>query len=132
LKQTFAPFLFILFFTKTDTVTDKEILPLVEQTLDKTNPREWYYALMDYGVSLKKTHANPSCRSAHHTKQSRFEGSDRQIRGMILRLLTQHTRLTKSKLIAATKQNPARANGIIQKLSNEGFIKKEGDLYSIT
>ena len=29
---------------------DREILPLVAQTLDQENPRDWYYALMDYGV----------------------------------------------------------------------------------
>lgn len=42
------------FFPQNNNISDKEILPLVEKTLDKSNPREWYYALMDYGVMLKK------------------------------------------------------------------------------
>jgi len=35
-------------------VKDSEIFPLVEKTLDTSNPRVWYYALMDYGVMLKQ------------------------------------------------------------------------------
>ncbi len=35
-------------------VNDTDILPLVETTLDRTNPREWFWALMDYGTYLKK------------------------------------------------------------------------------
>ena len=34
---------------------------------------EWYYALLDYGAQLKRNLPNPSRRSAHHTRQSRFK-----------------------------------------------------------
>jgi A/G-specific adenine glycosylase len=78
------------FFPGSDSVSDKEILRLVEQTMDQSNPREWYWALMDYGTYLKKTHGNPNLRSRHYAKQSRFEGSVRQVRGEILRRLTKH------------------------------------------
>src|SRR6185436_4334664 len=54
-----AVFIHFFFQHKTD-ITDKELLPLVAQTVDQTNPREWYYALMDYGVMLKKTAKNPA------------------------------------------------------------------------
>ena len=37
---------------------------------------------------LKKSLENPNRRSAHYQKQSPFEGSNRQIRGMILKALT--------------------------------------------
>ncbi|WP_243669850.1 hypothetical protein [Methanoculleus chikugoensis] len=53
----------------------------MERTLYRENPREWYSALMDYGTVLKKRTANPNRRSASYSRQSRFEGSDRQIRG---------------------------------------------------
>ena len=43
------------FFSERESVTDREILPLVERTLDREEPRDWYYALMDYGATLKKT-----------------------------------------------------------------------------
>ncbi|WP_239284629.1 adenine glycosylase [Collinsella sp. An2] len=50
-------------------------------------PRAWYYALLDYGAYLKKTVPNPSRRSAGYTRQSRFEGSRRQKRAHIVRML---------------------------------------------
>ena len=45
------------FFPGRKKVADAEILPLVERTLDAKNPRRWFYALMDYGVMLKKSGA---------------------------------------------------------------------------
>ena len=66
-------------------VHDKQILPILEKTLDEKNPREWFYALLDYGVMVKKTHGNPNTRSAHYAKQSPFEGSSRQARAAALR-----------------------------------------------
>ena len=38
---------------------------------------------------LKKTNTNPSRKSKHHIKQSTFEGSNRQLRGAILKQLLQ-------------------------------------------
>jgi A/G-specific adenine glycosylase len=77
------------FFQDNETVADKDILELVAQTLDKENPREFYWALMDYGTYVKKTFGNPNIRSKHYTKQSTFAGSNRQLRGIILRQLTE-------------------------------------------
>jgi A/G-specific adenine glycosylase len=75
------------FFQGREKIHDREIMPLIEQTVDKKNPREWYYALMDYGAQLKKRVKNPSRKSAHHAQQSKFEGSSRQVRGLILQAL---------------------------------------------
>ncbi|MFQ3548115.1 MAG: A/G-specific adenine glycosylase, partial [Termitinemataceae bacterium] len=69
-------------------ISDRDILSIVARSLDYERPRHWYYALMDYGAALKRITANPNRRSAAYTKQSRFEGSLRQVRGSILRLLT--------------------------------------------
>lgn len=76
------------FFSGADSVSDKEILALAERTLDAQRPREWYYALMDYGARLKRTAANPSRKSASYARQSKFHGSLRQARGAILRQLS--------------------------------------------
>jgi A/G-specific adenine glycosylase len=75
------------FFDGEDDVKDTEILPLVEAMVDRENPREWYWALMDYGSMLKKNVENPNRRSAHYTRQTPFEGSDRRIRGLVLKRL---------------------------------------------
>lgn len=79
---------FIHFFFKNGKkVADEEILPLVEMCLYKKNPRVWYWALMDYGTMLKKIGEDKNTRSKHYKKQSRFEGSRRQKRGKILKIL---------------------------------------------
>ncbi|MDR2468001.1 MAG: A/G-specific adenine glycosylase [Spirochaetaceae bacterium] len=75
------------FFAGKETVHDNELIPLLEAALDWENPRLWYWALMDYGSALKKTTPNPNRRSAHYARQSRFEGSFRQLRSALLREL---------------------------------------------
>jgi A/G-specific DNA glycosylase len=42
------------FFRQPEQMTDREILPLVEKTIPPKGVREWYYALMDFGVLLKR------------------------------------------------------------------------------
>ena len=119
------------FFGDRQDVKDSEIMPLVEATLDGKNPREWYYALMDYGVMLKQTHSNPSRKSAHHTRQSRFEGSDRQIRGKILKLLLQKPLSRKNEISQALQADPQRLEMILESLEKEGFIVRKGTKYTI-
>jgi A/G-specific adenine glycosylase len=75
------------FFHDDMDIPDSKIVQLTVLFLDHKNPRVWYWALMDYGAYLKKTIGNQNVRSKHYTKQSTFKNSDRQIRGMILRLL---------------------------------------------
>jgi A/G-specific adenine glycosylase len=118
------------FFKDQESVHDNLILPLVEQTVDQDNPREWYYALMDYGVHLKKSMPNPSRRSKHHVVQSKFEGSDRQIRGAIIRALVDHPSLSESELSVICK-NDARVPTIIQELEQEHLIERKNDMLSI-
>lgn len=77
------------FFADAEGVPDAAVLPLVEATVDHERPREWFWALLDYGAHLKATVPNPSRRSRHHTKQGRFEGSNRQLRGRLLAELVQ-------------------------------------------
>lgn len=110
-----------LFFKDKETVSDSEIIPLIQQANDNTNAREWYYALMDYGVMLKKKFKNPSRKSKHHTKQSKFEGSDRQIRGKILKLLVENHSLTYEEL-QTSLHNDQRFAHILQNLLKERLV----------
>ena len=68
-------------------VSDKTLEPLVLETCSKEDPRGWYYALLDYGAYLKSIMPNPSRRSKHHSKQSAFEGSKRQKRAELVRIV---------------------------------------------
>jgi A/G-specific adenine glycosylase len=120
------------FFDKKTQVPDREILPLVEQALYKKNPRVWYWAVMDYGSMLKRTVANPNRQSAHYEKQSKFKGSDREIRGMILKELLDAGDLYKEELIQKSGTDPVRLKRILCALIDEGFIVTESDTIHIT
>ena len=112
-------------------IDDKEIAPLVEQTLDRKNPREWYYALMDYGADLKKKVMNPSRKSRHYAKQSRFEGSLRQARGAILRQLSQNSCATLNQISLYEKVDIARLERAAERLVAEKLIRAADGLYRI-
>jgi A/G-specific adenine glycosylase len=124
--------LFIHFFFDGRTaVDDSEILTLVDVTLDRTQPRHWYFALMDYGVMLKKAHGNAGRRSVNYRKQSPFAGSDRQIRGGILRGLLQELELSEEQLSEKLQRDKNRVARIADVLEKEGFIRKKGKKYSL-
>jgi A/G-specific adenine glycosylase len=115
------------FFHDRTGVQDSEILPLVEKTLDRANPRDWYYALMDYGAMLKKQAPNPNRRSAHYTRQAPFEGSDRQMRGRIVRSLLEQGPTSKKKLSSLVGIDQERLDRILSGLEQEGFLVRSGE-----
>jgi A/G-specific adenine glycosylase len=94
-------------------VSDTLIAPYISVPRG-VEPRVWYAALMDYGSHLKKSVPNPSRRSLHHTVQKKFNGSDRQIRGAILR-----ARLAGSRVTGFPQ---ARVRALTKKLKAEGLI----------
>jgi A/G-specific adenine glycosylase len=112
-----------------ENIKDEDILPLIQQTIDVSDPRTWYNALMDYGAMLKREQANPNRRSAHYQRQSPFENSDRQIRGRILKALVEESPLTLSQITKKSGMNPERVKQNIVELANEGFIRKQGKLF---
>lgn len=114
------------FFPSRQNVADRELFPIIETTLYTRDPRIWYNALMDYGTFLKQRFSNPSRRSAHHTRQSPFPGSDREIRGLVLKMLLGKAPCTETNLITSIKKDPQRVRCIVQQLIKEGFIKKTG------
>ncbi len=120
------------FFPKEKEVHDKQLMPLIEKTLDTKQPREWYYALMDYGVMLKKAHKNPSRKSAHHTRQSKFEGSDRQVRGAILKMLIADRSLSEQEFIEAIPREASKVKRIVSNLEQEGFIRYNKGYYYLS
>ncbi len=117
------------FFREKEIVDDQEIYPLIEASLNTKNPREWYYALMDYGAHLGRTVVNPNRKSKTYSKQAKFEGSLRQVRGMILKLLLKKpmTETSLSKLIG-NKEYCATA---LHQLEKEGFIVRKSNNLSL-
>jgi len=119
------------FFADQEGITDKQLLTIADQLLDRTNPRDWYNALMDYGSDLKRRFPNPSRRSRHHTVQSRFEGSDRQIRGAVLRLLLGSHGMTVRAMQKQLDVDAKRLARILVGMVKDGFIQKTGKMYAV-
>ena len=128
-------------FPGRESVSDRDLLPVLERALDRADPRTWYWALMDYGAALARSGANPNRpnpnrpnpnrpnpnrRSAHYTRQSRFDGSNRQQRGLILRVLTERGALAIEELnalIGATGDPELeRARRNLEAMTAEGFL----------
>lgn len=118
------------FFPKSQNISDKKLLPLIEETLDKKNPREWYYALMDYGATLPKHIKNPNRKSKHYTKQKPFKGSNREVRGLILKTLLENESLSTTKF--KLKIDRPELSRTLNDLVCEGFLQKQGRTYTLT
>jgi A/G-specific adenine glycosylase len=114
------------FFADQNGVTDREILPLVEATMDRERVRQWYYALMDYGAGLKGLAPNPNRRSAHYARQSPFDGSNREVRSLILKTLLTKPAHSLEELAGIIGKSPARTSTALHQLLAEGFVIREG------
>jgi A/G-specific adenine glycosylase len=119
------------FFPERNNVTDKEVLGLVEKTLDAPNPRQWYWALMDYGAMLKEVGENPNRRSANYYKQTPSKGSNRQIRGMILKALSNTPRMSVGEMVDRVEAAPERTRANLIKLEEEGLITKSRGRFTL-
>ena len=107
--------------------SDKELWTLAKDCLPQGKSRIWHNALMDYGalhLTVQKTGITPK---AH---QSRFEGSDRQIRARILRYLLKE-KLHIYKLETTLGIEKKRLKPILTKMISEGIISQRNNIYQI-
>ena len=111
------------YFQDHDNIADRELLPIIERTVDHDNPREWYYALMDYGNWLGRQIPNPNRRSKHYIKQGKFSGSNRQLRGQLVRIMTTESpeSLNVMNLAARLEREPTEVSAALAALTKEGF-----------
>lgn len=113
------------FLRNQEVVTDKEIMYLVEQTLDTQKPREWMYALMDYGSFLKSQGVSYNARVKNVKKQAAFRGSVREVRGYIMKALTAKTLLKSTDVHHLENQfDASRTDKALQGLVKDGLIEK--------
>lgn len=132
-------------------VPDKVLVPMVAEACPAEplaipgisqlcTPRSWYYALLDYGAYLKKTLPNPSRRSKTHTRQSKFEGSHRQKRAEVVRILLVAPKgLTQEEITTELSTQELKAGrptldtgyiaAILADLSKEGFCSEQDGLW---
>jgi A/G-specific adenine glycosylase len=119
------------FFEGEEGVPDSRLTPLIEATLLREDPRTWYYALMDYGVELKKSVGNPSRRSAHYARQGPFADSNRRIRGAILKALAKGGAKGADELAAALPFSRERVDAARAELEAEGFVAESEGIYRL-
>lgn len=115
------------FFDDKTGVADKDIAELLRQTLP-SGPRQWYWALMDYGTYIKQTHGNKSRASKTYAKQSPFQGSKRQVRGAVIRYLSQRPATQEQMRMA---EPDARLPEVINDLLKEGMVREEQGYYRL-
>lgn len=111
------------FFSDRSGVHDKDLLSLLADLLPQENARIWYWGLMDVGVVLARTVGNANQRSRHYSRQAPFEGSTRQLRGRILRLLGEHGALTTAELSEGSGFDHVRTGAVVQALVDDGLLQ---------
>lgn len=111
------------FFPDQESVEDTTLWPYLEATLEEADPRQWYWALMDYGSYLKRTVGNPGRRSWHYNRQTPFTSSRRRVRGLVLQALSQQS-YTWEQLQQVVSDE--RLSDVVADLRTEGFIAKHG------
>ena len=118
------------FFPKAKSVSDNELLPIISKHLHEAHQsvgaRTWNWALMDYGAHLKKQHANPSRASKHYTLQSKFAGSNRQLRGAVLRILSARGEMQALQLLE--ELDDVRLSTVLDALVQEGLVQRDTDM----
>ncbi len=118
------------FFADVKKVSDSEILKLVEETYDRKNPREWYWALMDYGAVLKKQGENPNKKSKQYVVQKKFKDSNRELRGNILKILLHEKKgVSQVSLAQKLRKTTKELQKPLMQLCTEGFIQHRGRQY---
>lgn len=133
------------FFPDRQKVSDKEILPIAERAVWKRSPREWHYALFDYGAMVL-TDKTINRQSRNYRRQSPFAGSFRAFRAKVVRFLLAHPQnktphaALEAYLADALKKNPPRRGQtkrsfppreVIDSLRKDGLIKKTRSNYSL-
>jgi A/G-specific adenine glycosylase len=113
-------------------VSDKELLHLIEQTLPRQSKgvsrlqgRRWFYALMDLGVELKRLRTGINQASKHHTRQSPFKGSDREVAAQVLKFIIARNRPTaEQELYKTLSAAPAKIATAVSRLVEDGLIRR--------
>jgi len=121
------------FFPHEEAVQDAQLLELSRQLMSLEDPRTWFYALVDYGVEIKKTYGNPTRKSKTYQKQSRFEGSLRQVRGSLIRCLLKNPGIERENLKRAVEKDlgfeTLYYEEALNKLLSEGLVSEKAQAY---
>jgi A/G-specific adenine glycosylase len=119
--------IFITEFHLSEDLSLRELWEYAAQCLPLGRSREWHNALMDYGAlhqTAKKTGIHPI------SLQSSFEGSDRQIRAAVLRLLLSEPSSFET-IHHALGDKQMRLKKILGKMVDEDLLVVHNKLYQV-
>ena len=119
------------FFSNEISVADHNIYELVEKTLDDEHPREWFWALMDYGSWLKAQGAGNVSLSQHYRKQAPLKGSVREVRGQILKQLSEVAEMSLD-VLRIQLQADERFDTALEGLKRDGLIECRDAIIHLT
>jgi len=117
--------IFISEFDLPENISERDLWILAEQCLPVGKSRDWHNALMDYGalrLTAHKTGIRPT------TRQTQFEGSNRQIRAQILRHVLEKP-MTGKELTQTLKIDQERLEPILEKMINQHILLKKNNTY---
>jgi A/G-specific adenine glycosylase len=109
-------------------LTAAQIQTVADAALPPGRSRDWHNALMDYGALVLTSRATGI---APRTRQSRFEGSRRQLRARLLRHLLQGPAAT-NELAADLSIDAALLEDVAADLERDGLVQRRDGLLCIS
>ena len=119
------------FFPDEESVDDRTIRAVVERVLPADSPRQFYWAMMDYGSFLKRSGVRRNSQSRHYKKQLPLAGSVREVRGQIVRYLTEEGDVECEKLVRALSADE-RFDAALSGLMRDGLIQQSDNIVYLT
>jgi A/G-specific adenine glycosylase len=114
-------------FKLPETISNHDLWDIARQCLPRGRSRDWHNALMDYGallITARQTGIAPK------TRQSRYEGSDRQIRARLLKILLEMP-ATLPSLSVHLEAPEERLLPILSKMCHEGLLAVDDSKYKV-
>lgn len=112
-----------------ENISLKDLEKITEKILPKWQSRDWHNALMDYGathLTAKKT------KIKSLGKQSKFEGSDRQVRWRIIKQLVENNALSFTEIQQEFPQKSTPTlKKIISQMIEEKLVHQEQEIIKI-
>ena len=115
------------FFQDRDDIHDDELVAAGGADPGSRRPEE--VVQRSHGLRIhaeERDQVNPNRRSAHYTRQSPFENSNRQVRGAILKALVKEAPLSEAAIVARTGMTGRGSEQNLVQLEKEGFVRKQG------
>ncbi|MBY8999022.1 MAG: Fe-S cluster assembly protein HesB [Candidatus Thorarchaeota archaeon] len=109
-----------------ESMSDIKLQPIADKVLLRGRSRDWHNALMDYGAQVM---TSSSTGIAPTSKQTCFEGSSRQVRGAVIRVLTEVTELGLGELMLLLDcdLDESELKSIMFQLMDDGLVEMAGD-----